>query len=406
MAAIQNPNRLEPYASGTVAHDVSENIRIARVVCIFFMMFTHVTGTWYLTGENYTATAFDQIRFFVMDTAGRSCVPLLSIISAYLACRLPRAKGFFHQALRKARSLLVPMVLWSLPFVGFALLREQAEPGSFLAEKGMAFEPLSILIWLSGVAADPPNEILGFLRDIFVLSMALPLLVFAVRRVPFISLAVAAAISLWDPDTIILFRPQILFFYVLGIVFAFDQDDIWRKVRRWTPYIIVSFFVFGLPISLWHTHISELASEYGIAKTSRLDYEFMYKLQTIHRILGVATFWILADYLRTTRVKAFFLRLEPFIFIAFCSHLIFFRVSWEFWRRFAGNGSGDFFAATLHPWYAGYWLIGPALALLAAVIGGLVMNAIAPPVLSVLNGGRKLSSNYPGLFRVRRSPAE
>src|SRR3546814_9809028 len=58
-------------------------------------------------------TAQENLRWFLMETFGRSAVPLLGLISGWLVAGSARTRDWRSHIGRKARTILLPMILWN-----------------------------------------------------------------------------------------------------------------------------------------------------------------------------------------------------------------------------------------------------------------------------------------------------
>lgn len=56
---------------------------------------------------------FPAVDAIVVETLGRSSVPLLSVISGFLMVGFFRKRGYFEAVLQRGRSLLLPMIIWN-----------------------------------------------------------------------------------------------------------------------------------------------------------------------------------------------------------------------------------------------------------------------------------------------------
>ncbi|MBU2957448.1 acyltransferase [Paracoccus sp. C2R09] len=90
----------------------SELIDCARVICISFMMFTHLKE---YQGSILYGGQLNALGVLTNDYLGRASVPALSLVSGYLlamgAVRKPSVtvRDF---ATKKARSVLAPVLVW------------------------------------------------------------------------------------------------------------------------------------------------------------------------------------------------------------------------------------------------------------------------------------------------------
>lgn len=144
--------------------DASQRIRICRVICISLMVTVHFRprDTTILAAD--APQLLHGFHVILPDYLGRSSVPLLSVISGVLLVVGMSRAGSPADLLRgKFRSLIVPMVLWSIPILPLMLLRGKSG-ALFLTPMGWANA-------LFALTDEPANFPLAFLRDIFLASV-------------------------------------------------------------------------------------------------------------------------------------------------------------------------------------------------------------------------------------------
>lgn len=200
----------------------SDAIRISRVLCIVFMSYVHL-HFFKLEGAE-----FPLVETVLVDTLGRSSVPLLSAISGFLMVHFFGRRNYVAAAVHRARALVVPMIVWNSIAVA---LWGWSGPNDILA-----LTSTSKLIYLA------------FLRDLFVMSLLTPLLLFLARKSSLLFLVGAFAFYIADTSTIVILRPQIAFFYCIGI---------WLSVRPlnmpswWKPAAIGALVALCVLSALW-----------------------------------------------------------------------------------------------------------------------------------------------------------
>jgi len=145
---------------------------------------------------------FPITQVIIVDTFGRSSVPLLSVLSGYFMVGFFVKRPYIKAALSRGRSLVVPMVVWN--FLACILL-------------GFTYP-----LWDAFFAATGHSRLiyLTFLRDLFMMSLLTPVLVVCARKMPWIFAAIILAYYVSGWSNLIILRPQIAFFYSLGILFA------------------------------------------------------------------------------------------------------------------------------------------------------------------------------------------
>lgn len=234
--------------SGTLSQQSSNAISVARVVCIFFMTYVHLHFFEFPAAQTNT---FAAIRAILVDFLGRSSVPLLSVVSGFLIVRSIAQHGAGQIVRRRAWMLLLPMVLWNLIWV---------------AAKGPTQQPATAWVLVNDILAltrEPALIYLGFLRDVFVLSLLAPLLVRALAVAPWPVFAAAAVIYVFDLGNLVVLRPQILFFFVIGMLMAVRSGGMWQP-QRWAAIAIAAAFVLLAVLegaSIWHPALAQIADD-------------------------------------------------------------------------------------------------------------------------------------------------
>ncbi|MCI4590281.1 acyltransferase [Sphingobium sp. BYY-5] len=344
----------------------SDAISIARVICILGVIYVHAwTG---LNGEmlaSLRGSTQDDLRWTLMEIFGRSAVPLLGLISGWLVAASGRTRDWTGHIARKARTILLPMILWNMLAILF----------------------VSGAAWLFGLSAPQPRSLwwvvdevliltrnpdinvqMPFLRDLFLCMVAAPLLV----RLPdwtlglIVILAGAAHIAGLGPP--VLMRVSILFFFVLGILTRRHAGEEW--IAR-----------LPLPLALLPFALLMAAQLYRTIRLGDGEWlSFQRSLDLAVRVSAAIAFWRLAWALAGSVVRGLLLRLEPFAFFFFCAHLI---LIW-----LGGPVLGAIFGPMGSSLYPIYLIAQPFVILAAVIPAGLALQRIAPGAASILSGGR------------------
>ncbi|HKY79971.1 MAG TPA: acyltransferase [Sphingobium sp.] len=343
----------------------SDAISIARVICILGVVYVHAwTGLSGHDLEIARGTPQESLRWLLMEIFGRSAVPLLGLISGWLVAGSSRTQNWFRHVVRKARTILLPMVVWN----------------------GLAILFVSGAAWLLGLSAPVPvsldwmfeemfivsrnpdiNVQMPFLRDLFLCMIAAPMLV---RLPSWMLMTVAASAAFaqlmgWGPP--ILMRPAILFFFTIGMVARrgglADRVAAMSWARAALPFLLL--MTAQLHFSLQATPGSGLAI--GL-------------LDLAVRVAAAACFWRLSWALAGGPARGMLLRIEPFAFFLFCSHLI---LIW-----LGGPVLGALFGKLGSPLYPAYLLVQPLLVLVAVLLLGSMLNRAWPGLATLLSGGR------------------
>lgn len=166
------------------SRDTSAAITLIRPLLIFFMMLAHLFALDSATVLNGTLplTLDHWLTVFLKSTLSKSGVPLLSLISGYLAVYSLRNYGYFRLLVKKSRRLLWPLVWANLLFILLITWPLQAaDPGE---RPDLAIYPFNVYGWFQATFAFyklPANQPLFFLKDLFTCFLLLPLLLVLAR---------------------------------------------------------------------------------------------------------------------------------------------------------------------------------------------------------------------------------
>lgn len=299
-----------------LSRETSLAIRVARPLCIFFMISVHFTPG---DVKILAADLWPPVRFYFtlwLDYLGRSSVPLLSLVSGILlAVTYFKGKSSPVEIARsKFRTLIVPMVIWS------AILLLLFSTNAMLTGNDSHL-PVGMMGWINSVFAltgPPINFPLSFLRDMFT-SVLLGLGVLMVYRrhvIAGIALMVLLpfAVDFWG--SLIVMRPMIVQFMFAGMLLAVLGFENFRF--SWT--VVLAALLALVLITIQHERTGSetfaLLRLYG------------------ERIAMSMLMWKCAVEVasRESLLRRILLRFEPEVFLIFCSH----RVTIAFLSLFAG----------------------------------------------------------------------
>lgn len=343
----------------------SDAISIARVVCILGVVYVHAwTGLNGHDLEIARGTPQESLRWLLMEIFGRSAVPLLGLISGWLVAGSSRTHNWLHHVVRKARTILLPMVVWN----------------------GLAILFVSGAAWLLGLSAPVPvsldwlfqelfivtrnpdiNVQMPFLRDLFLCMVAAPLLVRLPGRMLAVVIAAAALAQLMGWGAPVLMRPAILFFFTIGIIARRGGLADRLAVLPWMAAALP--FMLLMTVQLYYS----LQAEQGASLAVGL-------LDLAVRVAAAVCFWRLSWALAASPARGMLLRIEPFAFFLFCSHLI---LIW-----LGGPVLGALFGKLGSPLYPAYLLVQPLLVLIAVLLLGSILSRAWPGMAKLLSGGR------------------
>lgn len=392
-------------------------IGIARVLCILGIVYVH--GWTGLTAEKFDAIARTPQgieRWLLIELVGRCAVPLLGAISGWLSGPSAARRGYGPFVAVKARTIVAPMILWDL--LAFSV--------SAAAVWGTLQAPVprdwwEALDWtLCLTQPNPINVQISFLRDLFVCMLAAPLLARARPWALWATLAAAIAWSFtqpalhewlsppvvdptawdrtahsghdpvgWVADAILghlLLRPPILVFFVTGMLAR--RYGIAERVVRWPGWACLLPYLLLCPIKVWLSITNEAWEKAHPGLVNIIDLPV--------RFAAALLIWKLALSLAPTRAGRFIVRGERYIFLLFCSHLI---LLW-----LAGPAIGQLTGPMGSPLWAPYFLLQPAMVLLATLPIAWGLERVSRPLASLMSGGR-LAQPLPSRTSSAMEPA-
>lgn len=355
---------------------VSSAIAISRVLCIFLVIYVHVNpGIADTDPQAYGIRAFDWARYTLVNSLGRVSVGLLSVVSGYLAVGALSRAGYGGLLAKRVRTLIIPMVLWSALFLLLALAGDRLRPGSAANLLGGPLSPGSLPDLLLGLTRSPANAPLNFLRDIFVCTLLAPLLLAALKRHWALMAGLTLVIYAVAWFTPLLLTPNLIPLFAIGLYLGQC-----RRVPAIPAWLAWACWGLVIGIGAW-VAAREL---HMIAQPNAADAFAVEAGRTAIRLPAAMALWAAAHWLAGRADTHALVRLEPYIFTAFCSHVIVLTLVWFVWEK----ALGGYYAAA----YPVFFLLGPAIAIVAAMVFARLASAIAPPAFALLNGGRNLTA--------------
>lgn len=349
-------------------HDArrSDAIAIARVICILGVVYVHAwTGLNGAELEALRGSAQENLRWLLMELFGRSAVPLLGLISGWLVAGSGGTRDWAGHVRRKARTILLPMILWNLLAIllvgGAAWLAGLQAP----RPQSVAWVVQEVLI----LTRNPDvNVQMPFLRDLFLCMVAAPLLV----RLPgWMLIAIGAAAAICHVEGLgppVLMRASILLFFITGILARRGGwADRVAALPLWTallPFALLMGAQLYRAVAIGHGGSPEAQAAIDLAV----------------RGTAAVAFWRIAWAVAGTSARGMLLRIEPYAFFLFCAHLILIWLGGPLIGKLTGRMGS--------PLYPIYVIAQPFIVLAAVVMTGNLLQRIAPGAASILSGGR------------------
>ena len=302
----------------------SAAIRVVRPVLIILMSLAHISILDQMSRINAVA-ALDFNNWmvvFLKACLAKSGVPLLSLISGYLAVVTLEKYGYFKVLLRKARRLVWPLFWSNLLFI--ILITYPAQALDLAVRPDLSIYPFNAMGWFQATFAYyriPANEPLYFLKDLYTCFLLLPLLVL-VARVKFLNVAVIAwmAYKCIYLESAFFFEVFPLWFLRFDIVFAFYIGIL---LFTWKKDLFIDNRNLGIGLALMFPVTSGLASAMYLvlAKPEHLTLflwtDFFVKLCSVLGCIAIMSL-LVRNAGRFTRMLDW---LSPYSYTLFLTHL-------------------------------------------------------------------------------------
>lgn len=319
------------------SRQTAAGIRMIRPLLILLMTLAHLFIFNQLVWMDSAAAlgADNWLTVFLKAGLAKSGVPLLSLISGYLAVVSLERYGFGKLLLSKARRLLWPLFWWNLFFIILITYPAQAQDASVRGD--LQVYPFSAVGWLQACFAYyrlPANEPLFFLKDLYTCFLLLPLLL-AVSRVRYLNLAVVCWMA-WKCiylKSAFFFEVYPLWFMRFDIVFAFYIGIL---LNAWRKELVITHIGINIGLVALFLLVTSLASA-GYVVLARPDHlELFLWTDFIVKVCSVAGCIAIMSLLVSHRGKLSRLLewLSPFSYMIFLSHAITFTLFTRLYLHF------------------------------------------------------------------------
>jgi len=349
--------------------ETSAAIRMIRPLLILFMTLAHL-GILDQMSIMIRAAALDfdsWLMVFLKAGVAKSGVPLLSLISGYLAVVSLQRYGYLDLLLRKARRLVWPLFWSNLLFIVLVTYPAQAQDPNIRPD--LQIYPFNLLGWLQATFAFyriPANEPLFFLKDLFTCFLLLPLLLL-VARIRYLNVAVIfwMAYKCIYLKSAFFFEVYPLWFMRFDILFAFYVGIL---LNFWKKDLVIENLKANLGLVLLFLAATSLASTAYVvlAKPEYLTFflwsDFIVKVCSVLGCIAIMSLLVRHPGWLSRSLE----RLSPFAYTLFLTHLFTFTFFMEFYlSKFE---TPDFFR------FSGVFYI--VLLLITAVVVSLVLKTV------------------------------
>ncbi len=377
-------------SKNSLSAELSQRIALVRVLCIFGMIYVHVPsglGTELPLALDVT-DFFSSLQAFLVEGYGRASACLLSIVSGFLTAQVLDRPGTQIRQLYRRRfsSMLLPMVLWGTLTVLIYALVSLSRPTFLNIEYSNGFHAalqyLNFVFFLTDMPTGATMH-LAFLRDLFACILLSPLLLMALRRLPWVTMLALAVIYLFDLESVIILRPLVVLGFSAGLLLSVRKVNLAALDELWWLWSGLSIAATLLLLAFNAGKLEGLnlqLAAYGLDAKESLLYP-------ITRLFGSLAIWSITARMWQGSFARGVRTLTPFIFVAYCSHqivltLLFFSI----WQPLFGDHTGMF--------YPLWFIIAPAIAIAMAAAGLQLLVIWAPALARLLIGGRVQPVRY------------
>lgn len=249
-------------------NELFEGIRLIRPLLILCICIAHVPG---IRGYHSDYDQYDQLStlfsVYLKDFLARGGVPILTVISGYLAYSSYQKVPYFRLIIKKVKSLLVPFLVWNVIALAFCMVVFKLWGFNFLGF-GRLDGFGSYINALLGVGLQMPiNLPVYFIRDLFLIMLFIPLIhVICQKRVVFIVFSIIWLLYSWLSHSVlfisdvfsthILYRTDMLLFFLIGYFFAIQGFKLPKLSRYSIVAISILMAVIGLFLSMYLSGVS------------------------------------------------------------------------------------------------------------------------------------------------------
>ena len=236
--------------------EISKRISIIKYVMIIGIVVTHIPPFEHIHAFGFST--IETIKVFFAHGVFKVAVPVLATISGFLVFSSKLYLNYSKLIYKKSRSILLPLILWNLPFALIIYLLQKYEFSGY--HYWIELHPISIENWLLvvvGWTGLPINYPLHFLRDLFVVALMTPLFWLLLKRIPYLGFLIVLTVYYFDLEGGLVMRNNMLVTFYLGALAATQKWNLKSLDRHYLVLAIV-FICACLIITTYRTDNREL----------------------------------------------------------------------------------------------------------------------------------------------------
>lgn len=363
----------------SISAATSQSINVARVLCIFFMIFVHIWPNFRVVDPAVGVRPIDVVLHFFTDVLGRSSVPLLSVISGWLVAS--SYKGAWSSLVKsRFRSMIVPLILWNIIFFSLLLIYSWLTKSSIKETFGNDLSLKFIINTIFSVSDFSINYPIAFVRDLFICIIIFPIISYIAKKRNIITYAASLLLvvyGIYGHSSIFILRPAILCFFFFGVFIYNYNINIENILLR---NIILLFSIF----SVFIIYSFEIAPNINISIFDSSDPLYLF----IIRASVSYIFWQLAVYISRSNIEVFFRNIVQYVFFVFCIHAIIIKLM---------SPIGKYIFDGYNAYYPVYFFMQPFVVFAVGIVSAILLNRYAPVIFRYLNGGKALRTRLPNI---------
>lgn len=268
------------------------------------------------------------IQYLFSNILGRQSTPLFALISGFLFFFNNNDFSYtvyFAKLRRRAKSLLLPYVIWNGMFViGYLFVRNipYFEKWYFSSNhelSTLSFGKIVSFFW-DGMGGYPIDYQFWFVRDLMIVIVFSPLIRILLDKFKFWGVLFLGILWFFQQDLILLnFNIRAFFFFTLGAYFAINKLNLiseFRKFFAWSCVVYVlniflELLLIDSPINLFVHNFGLIVG--GVFFMNLVSYQLQKNVIHVCKFLTSATFFVFAAHepLLTLIKKALFKLLVP-----------------------------------------------------------------------------------------------
>lgn len=334
-----------------MSNSYSERITILRPLLIVLIVSTHIQGNLYrIDLKDIPLQAVSFMHALLSGSLAASALPLLSVISGYLAGHTFRRYSYSGNILKKVDRIIIPMLAWNFLAATYVVMMQGK---GVLVRADIPLVAGGLEAWfyaLTGFFRLPANQPLYFLRELFLCFLLTPVLMRLVRSrlLTLGCLLGVAYLSVTETNFHFFHRIDIYGFFVIGLFICQHSERIGKiKFYREKWFQLTYLAVFAL--------LATALTLYGF----QANPERFLLLRKGLTLFGPLALWMVGEYI-SGGVKKTLVWLSPASFTIFLGHILFLNLYWNTWIAV-------FKSSPLRSYYGWYWLTAMVFCVLSMV---------------------------------------